>query len=106
MSAMKRKKDRYVALDTARGAAIIIIVSCHFLLFDGIHGAGAIGRAMADIGNFIFFAISAILFGLQLEKNGTSIFTFQPFFVKFIYIHNLFPHGSIAWLKMLCNTNI
>lgn len=59
MSAMKRKKDRFVALDTARGAAIIIIVSCHFLLFDGIHGAGAIGRAMANIGNFIFFAISA-----------------------------------------------
>ena len=52
----EKKKDRYVALDTARGAAIIIIVSCHFLLFDGIHGAGAIGRAMADIGNFIFFA--------------------------------------------------
>ena len=72
MSVMKRKKDRYVALDTTRGAAIIIIVSCHFLLFDGIHGAGAIGRAMADIGNFIFFA-----FPLNRLSKNVNLFLTQ-----------------------------
>lgn len=82
MSAMNRKKDRYVAIDTARGVAIVMIVTCHYLLFEGIPGAGALGRATANTGNFIFFAISAILFGLQLEKKGTCIFTFQPFLVK------------------------
>ena len=82
MSAMKMNKERYVALDTARGVAIVMIVTCHFLLFDGLQGADAIGRAMANTGNFLFFAISAILFGLQLEKKSPSIFTFHPFLTK------------------------
>ena len=76
------KQDRYVYLDIARGVAIIMIVTCHFLLFDGIPGMQALGRAIANTGNFIFFAISAIIFGLQLEKKGSGIFTFHPFLVK------------------------
>lgn len=71
--------NRNESIDVSRAAAIIMIVSCHYLMFTG---AGLLGRFFANIGNFIFFAISAILFGLRYESKGASAFVPKPFLIK------------------------
>lgn len=53
-------------------------------LFDvcRIYGVSEIGRFLADTGNFIFFAISAVLFGLRYGQKGASAFETKPFMKK------------------------
>lgn len=74
--------QRNNAIDFTRAIAIIIIVTCHFLLFGGVDGLCFIGKYLAYVGNFIFFAISALLFGMVYEKRGASAFEAKPFMKK------------------------
>lgn len=71
--------NRNESIDVARAIAIIMIVTCHFLMFSS---NGHIGRFLADTGNFIFFAISAILFGFRYESKGACAFVPKPFLIK------------------------
>ena len=54
-----------IVVDYIRGVAIILIVTCHFLIFGGVRGWEPLGQWLAGIGNFLFFALSALLFGLH-----------------------------------------
>ena len=74
--------NRDSTFDVARSVAIVIIVNCHFFLFRGCDGMGQIGGYLGGVGNFIFFAISAVLFGLRYEQKGASAFEAKPFMKK------------------------
>lgn len=74
--------NRDSTFDVARSVAIVIIVNCHFFLFGGCDGMGQIGGYLGGVGNFIFFAISAVLFGLRYEQKGASAFETKPFMKK------------------------
>lgn len=74
--------QRDTTIDFTRAVAIIIIVTCHFLHFGGLGYLSSLGGYMGYVGNFIFFAISAILFGLKYEQKGASAFETMPFMKK------------------------
>lgn len=73
---------RFHAIDFTKSLAIVMIVTCHYLMFSRIFGLSGVGRFLADTGNFIFFAISAVLFGLRYEQKGASAFEAKPFMKK------------------------
>ena len=73
---------RYISFDFTRAVAIVIIVSCHFILFGGCGYNPHLGRFLAEMGNTMFFGISALLFGLQYEKKGKSAFEPKSFLNK------------------------
>ena len=74
--------QRNNAIDFTRATAMIIIVSCHYLSFGGINGFNDLGHYMGYVGNFIFFAVSALLFGVVYERKGTNAFESKPFLKK------------------------
>lgn len=63
-----------IAIDYVRGVAMMVIVTCHFFMFGGVPGWEPLGQWFAGVGNFLFFAISALLFGLQYEGKGSACF--------------------------------
>lgn len=63
-----------IAIDYVRGIAMMEIVTCHFFMFGGVPGWEPLGQWFAGVGNFLFFAISALLFGLQYEGKGSTCF--------------------------------
>lgn len=73
---------RIQSFDIARCFAIIVIVTCHFLLFGGIAHYADIGKYLGGIGNFLFFAISALLFGLRYQSKGKEVFEAKKFLKK------------------------
>lgn len=73
---------RNSAIDFTRSVAILLIVSCHFLLFGGVDGLRPFGRYIAGIGNFLFFFFSAYLFGKRYENNGVLSFNARTFLPK------------------------
>ncbi len=77
--------NRYYAFDFSRAIAIILIVSCHFLLFNGLDGFSPVGKSLANIGNFCFFSLSALLFGLRFESQNKQAFKPFPFMIKRIF---------------------
>ena len=42
-----------IVVDYIRGVAIILIVTCHFLIFGGVRGWEPLGQWLAGIGNFL-----------------------------------------------------
>ncbi len=74
--------NRNYSFDIVRFFAIIMIVSCHFFIFGGFKYGMLLGGYFGGTGNFIFFAISAILFGLRYESKGASAFVPKPFLIK------------------------
>lgn len=91
-------RKRILSFDVIRCCAIVIIVTCHFFLFGGIAHYVDIGKYFGGIGNFLFFAISALLFGLRYKNNGKSAFGTKNFLKKrFIRLFSsLWPFLSIA----------
>ncbi len=73
---------RNYAIDISKSLAIIMIVTCHYLMFCRTNGLSEVGRFLADTGNFIFFAISSILFGLRYEQKGAGGFETKSFMKK------------------------
>lgn len=74
--------QRNNAIDLTRAVAMLVIVTCHFLSFKGIEGVAYIGHYLGYVGNFIFFAVSALLFGMQYEKMGVQPFEPNLFMKK------------------------
>ena len=85
-----------IVVDYIRGVAIILIVTCHFLIFGGVRGWEPLGQWLAGIGNFLFFALSALLFGLQYNEKGSAYFLPLAFFKK--RFMRLFP---ALWIFLL-----
>jgi len=73
------------AIDLARSIAIILIVSCHFLIFSGDAPTAKAGQYLAGVGNFLFFAISAILFFLIRREKGENAFKVKHFLPKRLF---------------------
>lgn len=75
------KRDN--SIDFTRAVAVIIIVTCHFLSFGGGgRSATFLGQYLGEVGNLIFFAVSALLFGMLYEKKGNAAFACKPFLKK------------------------
>lgn len=74
--------SRNYAIDFIRAVAMIIIVTCHFLSFGGVPGLSSVGHYLGGVGNFIFFSVSALLFGIAYEKKGFSAFKPEYFMKK------------------------
>lgn len=74
--------SRINAIDFTRAIAMIIIVTCHYLSFGGVNGFNDLGHYMGYVGNFIFFAVSALLFGMMYAKKGVDAFEARPFLKK------------------------
>lgn len=82
---------RNITFDITRAIAIVLIVTCHFFMFGAIKGSYPLGRHLAGIGNNIFFALSALLFGLRYETKGQS--AFAP--VAFLKIRTIWLFASL-----------
>lgn len=96
-------KDRLESIDFIRAVAIVIIVTCHFLLYGGISGFSPIGRYLAGIGNMLFFGISAFLFGFRYLEKGNAAFSAKEFLPRRMMrlFSSLWPFLTIVLIAYL-----
>lgn len=69
--------SRIYVLDYIRVIAVMMILTCHYLLFSGV--SSGLGRYLAGIGNMIFFLLSALLYGNKYNSSNNSVIEKTPF---------------------------
>ena len=81
---------RIYVFDAIRVIAVISVILCHFLIYSGIDVN--LGRYLGGGGNFVFFSLSALLFGLKWDTDGKL-----PFKAKSFLIIRMVRLGASLW---------
>ena len=79
-------KDRLKSIDVLRAIAILTIVLCHYFEDGPLHSCINLGFYLGNVGNALFFSISALLYGLKFAKQDYRPFVFKDFLRKRIEI--------------------
>ena len=73
---------RLKTIDVIRAIAILIIVLCHYFEDGPLRSLVNFGFYLGNVGNALFFSISALLYGLKFAKQDYRPLVFKDFLRK------------------------
>lgn len=74
--------ERLKTIDVLRAIAILIIVLCHYFEDGPLSSCVNLGFYLGNVGNALFFSISALLYGLKFAGGDYAPFVLKDFLIK------------------------